>query len=265
MATSGSSDGYWGRAGLGQAILDALAASGKDLDALTVDDLAPLDQFHGGGKAATERLALLAELTPGTGVLDAGGGLGGPARTLAALFGCQVTLVDPTATYLEASEMLAERLGLADRVTHRLGSALDLPVDDGSFDVVWTQNSGMQIEDKARLYAEFHRVLRPGGRLAIQEPMLGPVQPPIYPLMWAADPSGSHLRTPDEMLAIVEGAGFRMRAWNEASSAPGRAPASTPTIQALVMGDRRDAILAAGQRNTDEGRLVMRDGVFDRL
>jgi hypothetical protein len=48
---------YWGRDGLEQAILDALAASGKHLDALTIDDLSPLDQFHGGGKEATVRLA----------------------------------------------------------------------------------------------------------------------------------------------------------------------------------------------------------------
>src|ERR687891_2802999 len=74
---------YWGRDGLGQRILDALAASGKNLDRLSIDDLAPTDQFHGGGKAATVRLARLAGLSPGTRVLDVGGGLGGPARTLA--------------------------------------------------------------------------------------------------------------------------------------------------------------------------------------
>jgi SAM-dependent methyltransferase len=264
MSASQPHDGYWGRAGLGQAILDALASMGKNLDALTVDDLAPLDQFHGGGKASTERLANLAGLTPGTRVLDVGGGLGGPARTLTAQLGCLVTLADPTATFLEASELLTERLGLSDRLTHRRGSALDLPIEDGSFDVVWTQNSGMQIEDKPRLYAEFHRVLRPGGRLAIQEPMAGPTQPPIYPLMWATDPSGSFLRTPDEMLAIIQSAGFEMRAWNEAPRVAMMAGASIPTIPRLVMGDRLDAILSAGQRNTDERRLVVTDGLFDR-
>jgi SAM-dependent methyltransferase len=237
---------------------------GKDLDALTVDDLAPLDQFHGGGKASTERLANLAGLTPGTRVLDVGGGLGGPARTLAAQFGCLVTLVDPTATYLEASELLTERLGLSDRLTHRRGSALDLPIEDGAFDLVWTQNSGMQIEDKARLYAEFHRVLKSGGRLAIQEPMAGPVQPPIYPLMWATDPSMSFLRTPDEMLAVITAAGFVKRAWNDDSLLIGRAVTSMPTIPRLVMGDALDAIMAAGQRNTDERRIVVVDGLFDR-
>jgi hypothetical protein len=40
---------YWGREGLGPAILAALVASGKSLDTLTIDDLAPTDQFHGGG------------------------------------------------------------------------------------------------------------------------------------------------------------------------------------------------------------------------
>src|SRR5688500_8324114 len=174
---------YWGRDGLGQASLDALAASGKDLDALTVDDTAPLDQFHGGGKAATERLARLADFAPGTHVLDVGGGLGGPARTLVAQFGCRVTLVDPTESYVQAGEMLTARMGLADRLTHRIGSALDLPFEDGMFDAIWTQNSGMNIADKERLYAELYRVLRDGGRLAIQEPMAGPVQPLIFPVM----------------------------------------------------------------------------------
>ena len=50
---------------------------GRNLDALTIDDLAPSDQFHGGGKDATVRLARLAALAPGMRVLDAGGGVGG--------------------------------------------------------------------------------------------------------------------------------------------------------------------------------------------
>src|SRR5215470_17443705 len=112
---------YWGRDSLGQAILDALVASGKQLDALTIDDLAPTDQFHGGGKAATVRLARLAGLSPGTQMLDVGGGLGGPARTLAVEFGCHVTVIDLTTSYVQAAEMLTARLGLGDRVTHRVG------------------------------------------------------------------------------------------------------------------------------------------------
>ena len=46
--------GYWERADLLSTILHALRAVGKDLDALTIDDLAPVDHFH-GGKRATDR------------------------------------------------------------------------------------------------------------------------------------------------------------------------------------------------------------------
>src|SRR5438094_10493146 len=88
--------GYWGRENLGQTILDALAAAGKNLDALTIGDMAATDHFHSGGMPATVRLARLAGLRPGTRVLDVGGGLGGPARTLAAEFGCHVTPIEVT-------------------------------------------------------------------------------------------------------------------------------------------------------------------------
>jgi MPBQ/MSBQ methyltransferase len=259
---------YWGRDGLGQAILDALAALGKNLDALTIDDLAPLDQFHGGGKGATVRLARLAGLTPGTRVLDVGGGLGGPARTLAVEYGCHVTVIDLTESYVQAAEALTTRLGLGDRVTHQLENALELPFDAGMFDVVWTQNSGMNIAAKEQLYAAFHRVLRPGGRLALQEPMAGPVQPPIFPMMWARDAATNFLRTPMEMRALIEAAGFRTRAWDdvtvETSGSRSSAPYAAHSIQSLVMGNMLATITHNGRRNRDEGRLVMVQAVFDR-
>ena len=157
---------HWEREQLAESILAALAAAGKNLDALTIDDLAITDQFHGGGKPATVRLARLFGAAPGQRVLDVGGGLGGPARTLAVEFGCRVTVVDLTESFVRAARVLTARLGLDDRVSHHVGDALDLRFDDGAFDVVWTQNSGMNIADKARLYAGFHRVLRPGGLLA---------------------------------------------------------------------------------------------------
>jgi SAM-dependent methyltransferase len=258
---------YWGREGLGQAILDALVASGKDLDTLTIDDLAPTDQFHGGGKAATMRLARLAGLSPGTRVLDVGGGLGGPARTLAVEFGCHITVIDLTESYVRAAEMLTARLRLGDRVTHHVSNALEIPFDPGTFDVVWTQNSGMNIADKERLYVGFHCVLRPGGRLAFQEPMAGPVQPLIFPTMWAREAATSFLRTPEEMRALIEAAGFRSHAWEVMAALPGLAPGAPVTahnIYHLVMGDAMTAITRAGDRNRDEGRMVTVQAVFDR-
>jgi ubiquinone/menaquinone biosynthesis C-methylase UbiE len=256
---------YWGRHGLGQAILDTLAAAGKDLAILTIDDLAPMDQFHSGGKGITVRLARLAGLPPGARVLDVGGGLGGPARTLAVEFGCHVTTVDLTESYVQAAEMLTARLGLSDRVTHHAGNALDLPFEAGTFDAVWTQNSGMNIANKQRLYAGFHRVLRSGGLLALQEPMAGPVQPPIFPVMWAHDMATSFLHTPAEMRALIEATGFRARTWDDVTAEAGSSTdAPAYSIQRLVMGDALAAITHAGRRNRDEGRIVMVQAVFDR-
>ena len=137
-----------------------------------------------------------------------------------------------------------------------------------TFDAIWTQNSGMNIADKEHLYAGFHRVLRHGGLLAIQEPMAGPAGPIIFPVMWARDADSSFLRPPAEMRALIEAAGFRARAWDDvtAETAGPLDPAAIPahSAQRLIMGDRLDAIITAGHRNRDEGRLVSVQAVFDR-
>lgn len=268
MSDARTASAYWGRDGLERKILEALAAAGKNLESLTIDDLAPVDQFHSGGKAATVRLARLAGLKPGTRVLDVGGGLGGPARTLAADFGCDVTVVDATESYVRAGAALTARVGLGHRVTHQLGDALALDVAPGALDVVWTQNSGMNIADKDRLYAGFARALRPGGRLATQEPMAGPIQPAIFPLMWARDASMNFLRPPNDMRAVIEAVGFRVRAWEDVtaelsgSSAGSAVPAHA--IQRIVMGDALEAIIEAGHRNRAERRIVMIQAVCER-
>jgi ubiquinone/menaquinone biosynthesis C-methylase UbiE len=200
-------------------------------------------------------------------VLDVGGGLGGPARTLAVEYGCHVTVIDLTASYVQAAEVLTTGLGLGDRVTHQIGNALELPFDDGMFDVLWTQNSGMNIAAKEQLYVGFHRVLRPGGRLAFQEPMAGPVQPPIFPLMWARDATTNFLRTPMEMRALIAATGFRTCAWDDvtAETSGSSTTYSAHSIQYLVMGDMLAAITHSGRRNRDEGRVVMVRAVFERL
>ncbi len=119
--------------------------------------------------------------------------------------------ISPSPTW-SAGAALTARLGLSDHVTHRTGDALALEVGADPFDIVWTQNGGMNVSDKERLYAGFARLLRRGGLLAIQEPMAGPVQPPIFPVMWARDATSSFLRSPEEMRGVMEAAGFRARA-----------------------------------------------------
>ncbi len=266
---------HYTRGDLGAAILDALRAAGKDPEHLTTDDLAPVDQFHIGAKDATLELLRRAGLQRGAEVVDVGGGLGGPARTLASEADCRVTVLDLTESFLRAGELLTERTGLSDRVTFRHGNALDMPFADASFDAAWTQHSSMNIEDKERLYAEMHRVLRPGGRLAIHEIMAGPTQPIHFPVPWAREPEISFLRPPAAVRSTVAGVGFREVDWanvTEAALAFWRQRLAAAAAQAtpfpvglhLILGPDLRPMAQNILRNLEEGRLEVIQGVFER-
>src|SRR5271154_3946417 len=121
---------HYGRGGLLDRLLGALAAAGKDIERLTIDDLAPVDEFHSRQRTATAELARLLAPQPGAHVIDIGSGLGGPSRYLATTFGCQVSGVDLTAEFVDVATELTRRTGLPDRVAFRHGSALDLPFPD---------------------------------------------------------------------------------------------------------------------------------------
>jgi len=257
-----------------QTILDGLRAAGRDLDALTTDDLAPVDQFHSCGKPATLELARLAGLAGGERVLDVGGGVGGPARTLAAEYGCTVTVLELTEPYCQAGERLTELTRLSHRVSFRHGNAFEMPFEDGSFDVAWTQHSSMNMEDKERLYAEIRRMLRPGGALALHELMAGPVQPIYFPVPWAPDPSISFLRPPDEIGGLLRRLGFAEKAWldttrpslgwfrERAAAAAGLTP--PPLGLHLLLGPLFGAAFRNVLRNLEEQRLVIVEAVFER-
>ncbi len=262
---------------LAVAILTALHKAGNDLDSITAQDLTPVDQLHTRGKDATLELAHLAGITPEMRVLDVGGGLGGPARTLATEIGCSVEVLDVTEEFCRAGEMLTTRTGLGDLVSFRYASALDMPHPDASFDAVWVQHSSMNIADKERLYAEIHRVLRPGGHLALHEIMAGPVAPIHFPVPWARGPEISFLRPPEEVRALIVSIGFDESAWVDdtasalpwfrerlaaADAASGELPPLGPH---LVLGADLGQMFQNLARNLQEDRVVVVKGVFERL
>jgi len=259
---------------LGQVILAALKAAGKDIDRLTPDDLAPVDEFHGGQRPATIRLAELVGFTGSERVLDVGSGLGGPSRYLAWRYGCRVSGVDLTAEFVRVADMLTRMTGLVGRVDYRQGNALDLPFEDMSFDVVWSQNAAMNIADRDRLYRELCRVLKPSGKLALQEVAAGPGGEPHYPVQWAREPGISFLFTPEATRQKLETAGFRVLAWQDTTeealqSAKRRAQTSAaappPLGTHLLLGDDWRAMFYNSARNLEEQRTRLFNAVLERV
>ncbi len=190
-----------------------LKEAGLDGDHVDWAHLKQLDQFHVRGLAASEELAKALDIKSEDKVLDVGSGLGGPARFLAATYGCQVTGIDLTAQFVEVSNMLAEKTGLADKLHFDVGDAVHLPYPDGSFDIAWTQHVAMNIHDRDGLYASVFRVLKPGGSFAIYDVVATSDEPLTYPVPWASDPSISFLLTADQMRDSLHRAGFADASW----------------------------------------------------
>jgi ubiquinone/menaquinone biosynthesis C-methylase UbiE len=265
---------HYGRRALGDVILAALTAAGKDIEHLTPDDLAPVDEFHSGGRNATVRLAQLAQLNGSERVLDVGCGIGGPSRYLASRFGCVVTGLDLTAEFVALAGMLAQRTRLSDKVTYRQGDALDMPFADASFDLVWSQNAAMNIADRDRLYAEMRRVLTPSGRLALQEIAAGPGGEAFYPTPWASDKSISFLFTPQSTRAALERIGFRAVAWQDTTEeALQQQMARTKALETgslpplglhIVIGEAFPTVTKNMLRNLQEERLKLFNAVLER-
>jgi len=247
----------------------ALTALGPHDQLLTPQQLSALDQFHTRGLAATIELAKLVGITADMAVLDLGSGLGGPARFLAQTYGCRITGVDLSQSFVEAARYLTERTGQSGLVSFQAASALELPFEDGRFDVVFLQHVSMNISDRARLYREIRRVLKPGGRFATFD-VVSQGGEPHYPVPWARTPATSFLLSAAATREAVESTGFRALAWQDDTEAAkswiamlrASGPPPSPTL-GVVMGPDFAELAANLGRNLMEGRLGILTAVFE--
>jgi len=199
---------HYGSDQLGSRIFAAMAEAGLGLKNLRPVDLAPVDEFHMGGRAATVEIISRAGISADDRVLDIGSGLGGLVRYLANETGCHVTGLDLTPEYVELSRDLTELTGLSDKADFVLGSALSLPFADGSFTAVTTFHVGMNIANRTTKYSEACRVLRPGGKLVIYDVLKGPEPGMRFPVPWAETPETSHLVSAQELHRLLSASGF---------------------------------------------------------
>ncbi len=247
--------------------LESLAPEGQPL---SVNQLAPFDQFHLRGIVATSELARAAGIEPTSNVLDVGCGIGGPARYLAATFACKVAGVDLSPAFVDAATYLTARCGLSGRITFQTGDALHLPFEEGEFDTVFLQHVAMNIEDRPALYAEILRVLALGGRLATYDLVRGEGDT-LYPVPWARDASTSFLLSEAETRTALEHAGFRVDKWIDETEpvldwfkALMAGPHPSGPNLSLVMGPDFAAATANLARNIRENRVRVLSAVLDK-
>lgn len=199
---------HWDQGDIYGRIVSVLQQMSKPLDRLTIEDLAPVDHFHARGFPATVELADRLPLLAGQHVVDIGCGLGGPARYIAQRFGCTVSGLDITPSFVDAANRLTALLRMEQQVRVELGDGQQLPYADAVFDGGYTQHVTMNVSDRTRFFAEAFRVLRPGGFFALTEHALGPTGDPHHPVPWSADGTGAWLVSADETEAYLRAAGF---------------------------------------------------------
>jgi ubiquinone/menaquinone biosynthesis C-methylase UbiE len=258
---------HYASAGISARVLTALRnVNGPDVP-ITPDTLAPIDHFHGKGVIATQELAAVLQPQASDHLLDIGCGIGGPARWIAAKYGCRVTGVDLTPEFCVAARELNILTGLADRVEILHASALALPVSDDSFDRAYSQAVLMNISDKWGVFREALRVRRSGGSLALSLAGAGSAGEPYSPLPWATTTAISFLATPDEIRRDLLVAGFQivfvrdMGAAHAAALAPVLKQLETeglpPLGEHVVTGEIAKEWRINWMRSAAEGRLSM--------
>lgn len=227
---------HYGGADLAARIRSALAAAGVDPDRLEPSDLHPVDQLHAGGVAASRHLLERVGVRPGTRLLDLGCGIGGTAR-LAASYGATVTGLDLTPELVAAAASLTRDVGLDGSARFLTGSAEALPFRDGAFDAVVLVHVGMNLPDKASVFAEVRRVLAADGVLGVYDQVRTGPGPLPHPLPWADDERTSFVESLEDYAAALASARLEVVATEDRTARMADSGPAGPVSRSLVLGE----------------------------
>ncbi len=252
---------------LEERIVAALRQAGKDPDHLDPDELAPIDEFHHGGRGATATFAPKLELRPGMNLLDIGAGIGGPARYFARHHGCRVTGIDLTSEFIDVARSLSRRAGMEEQLSFVQGSALSMPFPAGTFDVATLLHVGMNIDAKARLFAEVRRVLKPAGLFGIYDQMRETDGDLAFPVPWASTAQNSFVETPATYRRLLAECGFEViwerscredapASFNQQTAAKAGSSALPPLGVHVTMGSGAAQKMANHRSNVERGLVA---------
>jgi ubiquinone/menaquinone biosynthesis C-methylase UbiE len=203
-------------------------------------------------------------LARGMHVLDVGSGIGGPARFFAETHGCRVTGIDLTEEFVRVAVELTRRCGLSELASFRQASALDLPFDAGTFDAATLIHVGMNIADKARLFENVRRVLKPGALFGVYEAMRAGEGDLPYPMPWAQTIETSFVETPETYRRLLVAAGFKIEReenrrefvlklageMREKAAVHGASPLSQQVLLGPALRDRLANVMRTLERGT---------------
>jgi len=197
---------------------------------------------HMGGLDTTKRLLAACPIDVNTYVLEVGCGAGATTSYLAREVGCRVMGVDLRESMIALARERAEREGVEDRVELRVANALDLPFEDGRFDVVLCESVAAFIADKARLARELARVVRPGGYVGMNEEVWLQTPPPAEMVDYVRRTWEIEAETPttERWVAMLEAAGLEV------------------TAETFVFDARRESTQMRRYRPRDMFRMVYR-------
>lgn len=259
--------GHYTSGKLWERLRAVLVSDGVDPLHPTIQALAPYDHFHGRGLEATNALAARLTVAKSDHILDVGSGIGGPARFFADRFGCQVTGLDLTQEFCDVAIRLNELLEFDTQITIEQGDALAMPFAEQSFDGAYSMNVSMNIADKAALYRELYRVLKPGGWLVLSEIARGDDGVLDYPTPWAKSAASSFLASATQTRTGLEQNGFTVNRIDDTSAesaaygarsrervARGEKPLHRAV--ALIHGDTAKAAMANSARGVEQGIIV---------
>lgn len=203
-----STEKHYHRSNLFEEIVSRLEKQGIDLNNVKREDIAGVDEFHVRGAQVSKELAESIEIKNAR-LLDVGCGIGGPARMLADEYNCQVTGIDLSQEFIRTATNLSKLVGLSASTNFICGDATELPFEDKSFDIVWTQHVQMNVENKKKFYSEISRVLSDDGIFLYYDIFKKGHEEVTYPMPWASEPKISFLAPASKMENILTDLEFK--------------------------------------------------------